>query len=500
MKKEIRQIILIIGIAWGGIAQSQIRIANNATNIAVPGSSAFIDASSNPTYNSTTNVGKGLLYPRVDLTTFTSFGGTPIGISTSFPAYYDGFVVYNTNAGGVAGVGTTQGTLTSGFWYYDNKSGTINGGTWKPFTAASSGVTTNMLSSSGNTITSNVNGISSTAPAVNTNALSLSGSSLTSTVNGIASNAVNLAPAITAATTNLLSSSGNTMTSTVNGIARTAPIINSVTNTVSGNTLTTTVNGISSSSVTLPQGVNIYNSDGVLTNHRVVSMNRKELFFSENSANNILFDVGSTFAGNIRLYSVGSVASVIRAGVGSSRMLDMDVLSNGTSRIMSAGNTELFIGTTTNSAPLILGAGNTRAILTGSGNFGIGTTSPSQKLDVIGNIRATGSLISGTTTYPDYVFEGYFNGFSKINPAYQFKKLDEVENFIKEKGHLPGYQSLEEVKQKDMMVDITQNSITNMEKIEELYLHVIELSKEVKELREKNEQLEKYINKINDFY
>jgi len=289
------------------------------------------------------------------------------------------------------------------------------------------------------------------------------------------------------------------MTSTVNGIARTAPIINSISNTISGNTLTTTVNGISSGSVTLPQGVNIYNSDGTLLSYRTVSMNNNQLVLSQDINNNIRFDVGSTITGISRIFSEGSVSSLIRAAVGTAaagyHTLDMEILSDGKSRLLSAGNTELLIGTTTNSAPLIFAAGNQRAVLTGTGNFGIGTTNPGQKLEVIGNIKATGSLISGTTTYPDYVFEGYYKGFSKINPAYQFKKLDEVENFIKDKGHLPGYQSLEEVKKKDMAVDITQNSITNMEKIEELYLHVIELNKKVQSLEEKNMKLEKLIQK-----
>ncbi|MDR1763977.1 MAG: fibrobacter succinogenes major paralogous domain-containing protein [Dysgonamonadaceae bacterium] len=111
---------------------AQIKIAENTANSAAMGSSAFIDASSNPAYNNSENVGKGLLYPRVDLTTFTSFGGQPKGIPTSYPTYYDGFTVYNTASSGVAGIGSTKGTLTRGFWYYDNPTTSIDGGTWKP--------------------------------------------------------------------------------------------------------------------------------------------------------------------------------------------------------------------------------------------------------------------------------------------------------------------------------------------------------------------------------
>ncbi|MGN7757221.1 hypothetical protein ACTJIV_07065 [Chryseobacterium sp. 22532] len=113
-------------------ATAQVRFTNRDANSSSINSSAFIDASSAVNNNATSNVGKGLLYPRTDLSTFTAFGGSPVGIPNSYPTFYDGFVVYNTKVGDTAGVGATQGTLTAGFWYYDNKSKTINGGTWKP--------------------------------------------------------------------------------------------------------------------------------------------------------------------------------------------------------------------------------------------------------------------------------------------------------------------------------------------------------------------------------
>jgi hypothetical protein len=47
-------------------------------------------------------------------------------------------IVYNTNTGGTASVGNTQGTLTPGYWYYENKSGSETGGTWKPLSSGSS--------------------------------------------------------------------------------------------------------------------------------------------------------------------------------------------------------------------------------------------------------------------------------------------------------------------------------------------------------------------------
>ena len=131
MNTKFKNIFLVALLATAGVSYGQVRIAHSNLNASAANSSAFIDASSNTTYNGSLNLGKGLLYPRVDLSTFPSFGGTPTGIPTSYPTRYDGFVVYNTKEGGVAQVGNTEGTLTPGFWFYENKSATLNGGTWK---------------------------------------------------------------------------------------------------------------------------------------------------------------------------------------------------------------------------------------------------------------------------------------------------------------------------------------------------------------------------------
>ena len=140
-----KNILYIIIAFFSLLASGQVRIVNSTTNVIATNSSAFIDGSSNTTTNATTNIGKGVLYPRVDLTTFTSFGGTGVGLPNNYPGRYDGLVVYNTAVGGVAGVGATEGTLTKGFWYYDNPTAAggspnntlTNAGTWKPVGAVS---------------------------------------------------------------------------------------------------------------------------------------------------------------------------------------------------------------------------------------------------------------------------------------------------------------------------------------------------------------------------
>jgi hypothetical protein len=132
--------ILLTTALIGGVAtvsNAQVRIVNSASNSGVGNMTAFIDASSNNTTNAQPNVGKGLIFPRTDLTLLTAFGGGATGAPTSFPTRYDGMIVYNTATGGSAGVGTTSEPLFPGFWYYENKTTNVATGTWKPLNGIS---------------------------------------------------------------------------------------------------------------------------------------------------------------------------------------------------------------------------------------------------------------------------------------------------------------------------------------------------------------------------
>lgn len=80
---------------------------------------------------------------------------------------------------------------------------------------------------------------------------------------------------------------------------------------------------------------------------------------------------------------------------------------------------------------------------------------------------------------PDYVFEN----------DYDLMPLNRLEKYINENKHLPNIPSAEEVHAKG--IDVTDLQMKQLEKIEELTLHLIELSKKVEHLEKDNKKLQK---------
>ena len=118
-----------------------------------------------------------------------------------------------------------------------------------------------------------------------------------------------------------------------------------------------------------------------------------------------------------------------------------------------------------------------KLFLNHAGNVGIGTTNPSEKLSVNGNIRAK-KLIVTQTGWPDFVFSKF----------YKLRSLTEVENYIKANQHLPEVPSAKEVAAKGISVGDTQ--VLLLKKIEELTLYIIELKKENIDLSKRIYKLE----------
>lgn len=128
-----------------------------------------------------------------------------------------------------------------------------------------------------------------------------------------------------------------------------------------------------------------------------------------------------------------------------------------------------------------------------NGNVGIGEANPVFTLDVDGDINLTGNLWKSgiiSATFPDYVFEVYYDQYSNSNHLYQWLDLLEVETFIKKNKHLPGVKSREEIHlQKGW--DITEGVRINLEKIEALYLYTIEQEKRINVLEERLLRMER---------
>lgn len=113
-----------------------------------------------------------------------------------------------------------------------------------------------------------------------------------------------------------------------------------------------------------------------------------------------------------------------------------------------------------------------------NGNLGIGIDNPAEKLSVNGKIRAQEIKVE-TADWPDYVF----------TKEYKIPSLRETEKHIKEKGHLPGIPSAEEVKANG--VDLGEMNAKLLQKLEEVTLHLINQEKELLKLKKELNSLKK---------
>ena len=126
---------------------------------------------------------------------------------------------------------------------------------------------------------------------------------------------------------------------------------------------------------------------------------------------------------------------------------------------------------------------NAMSILS-SGQILIGKTSQINNtyvLDVNGNARVNKLVVN--TTGADFVF----------NPNYKLMPLAQLEQFVKDKQHLPGIETAENM-QKDGL-DVGDNQTKLLQKIEELTLYIIE---ENKRINQKNKEYETLYIKVAD--
>ncbi len=146
------------------------------------------------------------------------------------------------------------------------------------------------------------------------------------------------------------------------------------------------------------------------------------------------------------------------------KRMDVSVLQNYLQSNLDFGSgsgTSLWSTSTTNNSNIVRE----------SGNVGIGVSDPGDyKLAVNGTIRSK-EVIVETANWADYVFE----------PDYKLKSLDEIEQFIKENGHLPDIPSATQVQKNG--VGLAEMNILLLKKVEELTLYIIDQQKEINSLK-----------------
>lgn len=108
-------------------------------------------------------------------------------------------------------------------------------------------------------------------------------------------------------------------------------------------------------------------------------------------------------------------------------------------------------------------------------SIGSTTTATGYKLSVDGRIIAEELKVQLSQSWPDYVFAD----------GYELKSIDQLEQFIHQNGHLPGIPSSEDVETTNG-IEVGEMNRLLLEKVEELTLHIINLNREIADLKAKS--------------
>ncbi|MDY3364106.1 hypothetical protein PG623_08845 [Riemerella anatipestifer] len=545
--------ISVVCFLAGSTAYGQVKV--NQT-ISIEGkSNTFLDASEN-TESKPNSIGRGLLFPQTDLSTFKLDVNAADGVN--YPTYFDGMIVYNTKEGGSTTDTNIQTTdnLQKGFYYFSNPtgktSGNITNGKWVKIGGDSiwQKQSNNDIKLVDGNIESNISyssvGAFKNVPKVLRNYSKHNPSTQQIETGSIDLSSMNLGNSLNIN----LGYADKIPVSYVDPLYKEKQLIHNyllvdeksdagVYNRIFGqrNTIATTATTASNYSA-LYANVNASEHYGKgKINLMIGDYSIATLY--DGSADRVVgaYSQASSYTANQTPYMTAAFNYLTPRGTGEVNQLfgtenriHLNEYSKGTLNAVAlnynqaiitdtwtgkigrlVGNSTYFnIPTTINSIDEMYGLVVTNvdrgvnknyAIYTNAGkihfgdNVGIGVEAPAEKLEVAGNVKATGFIGSNASIFPDYVFQKYYTGTSSIKADYSFKTLSQVEDFVKANGHLPGYQSAEAIK-KQGYIDLMATQLTNVEKIEELYLHSIEQDKALKAKDAKIAELEARLQKL----
>ncbi|GAA3647331.1 hypothetical protein [Flavivirga jejuensis] len=168
-----------------------------------------------------------------------------------------------------------------------------------------------------------------------------------------------------------------------------------------------------------------------------------------------------------------------RSGVGSSGSYNV-FLGNQAGSTSTESN-RLYIDNSGTTTPLIYGKFDTDQVGINTTNIPVGYT-----FAVLGKIITEEVKVKLYASWPDYIF----------NKDYNLPSLKEVENHIKENGHLQNIPSAKEVAENGILLGDMNAKL--LQKIEELTLYTIQQQKELEEQKEKNSSLEDRLKKLEE--
>lgn len=212
---------------------------------------------------------------------------------------------------------------------------------------------------------------------------------------------------------------------------------------------------------------------------------------TQTSTNNgyYAFDLSASFPGwqNIAVpvgkVGIGTTTPVEKLNIsttGTSPQLVIsqnNLASSGAHWYFQSANGKFYLGNTTNNTGAYASLAD-RLIIDNTGNVGIGTPSPDEKLTVNGTIHSKEVKVNNSIPVPDYVFK----------KTYKLPSLRQLKTYLKANHHLPEIPSATEIAENGL--DLGEMNLKLLKKVEQLTLYAIDQKEENEKLKQRQQKQE----------